>query len=209
MLEDISNNNFIPTQWAYFRSPFPSEFAIRSNTVDTTEPQAYKIYLPLILNAPLFEVDAPSCRWPRTTENFVEITYKWGSDLQIPGSTWRIAFEAALSDWSNLQTNVYYRYSIFSSTVINNYEADDHYGGYAVPHCNGVITSRYDIFGNTFYDHTPNVNHAYAGHETGHGQSLGHISNQGIISLLGYNPDANVYYFPQDTDRDFVNMIYP
>jgi hypothetical protein len=65
------------------------------------------------------------------------------------------------------------------------------------------------IEGNTFYGETTNGYHAYAGHETGHGQSIGHIANSGLIALMGYNPDIEVYFMPQPSDIDFVNQIYP
>jgi hypothetical protein len=80
----------------------------------------------------------------------------------------------------------------------------------ATPYCNGAETSSYLIEGNSFYTYfSSNQYHAYAGHETGHGLSLGGIANQGLIALMGYNPDGNIYFTPQPPDIVFVNQIYP
>jgi hypothetical protein len=65
------------------------------------------------------------------------------------------------------------------------------------------------IEGNIFYDHTTNGFRAYAGHETGHGQSIGHVADTGVIALMGTNPDVETYFTPQPVDIDFVNQIYP
>lgn len=89
------------------------------------------------------------------------------------------------------------------------YFAQVTYGGKATPYCNGAVTSMYLIEGNTFYDHTANGYNAYAGHETGHGQSIGHIDDTGIIALMGNNPDIEIFFKPQFPDIDFVNQIYP
>ena len=94
-------------------------------------------------------------------------------------------------------------------TVFDTYAASDGTGGYAQPYCYGSITTGYDVYGNTYYSRTINGAHAFAGHETGHGQSIGHISNTDIISLMGYNPDIEVYFTPQPPDVNFVNVIYP
>jgi hypothetical protein len=185
--------------------------SLLSATIDEFYPtQNHKVYLPIVLNNyPLIEVDAPPCRWSRTPGGYVAIAYKWGSRLQTPGTSWRVAFEAATSDWTALPTKVYFYYSSNGPTIINTYYANDGYGGYAQPYCNGTVTSRYEIYGNSYYSHTTNEYHAYAGHETGHGQSIGHISNAGVIALMGFNPNPNVYYTPQPSDTNFVNQIYP
>ena len=193
------------------QSSFASELSYSSaSAYPLLQLQNHKVYLPIILsNYPLIEADAPPCRWSRTPGGYVAIAYKQGDRLQTPGSLWRIAFEAAVSDWSGSQTKVYYYYSTNGPTIINTYYANDGYGGYAQPYCNGTVTTQYEIYGNSYYSHTSNEYHAYAGHETGHGQSIGHISNPGVIALLGYNPNPNIYYTPQPSDVNFVNQIYP
>ncbi len=170
----------------------------------------YKVYLPIIMNNyPLIETQAPPCRWSRDSGDYVPIAYKWGDRLQTPGSTWRVAFEAAINDWYYLPTRIIFYESSDGSTTFNTYLADDNYSGYAQPHCDGTVTSGYEAYGNINYDHTTNQYHAIAGHETGHTQSIGHISNPGVIALMGYNPDNNIYFTPLTSDVSFVNQIYP
>jgi hypothetical protein len=183
----------------------------KSLTSSTMQVQNNKVYFPFVIKNPVIisEGDVPPCRWSRTPAGYVAIPYKWGDNLQNPGTSWRIAFEAAISDWTLLPTKVYYYFSVDGPTIFNSYYMDDSRGGQSTPYCNGTTTSRYLIEGNSFYDETTNGYHAYAGHEAGHGQSLGHISNPGLIALMGYNPNNEIYFTPQPPDIDFVNQIYP
>jgi len=172
------------------------------------------LYLPIIVKEyPITESGAPACRWPRNYgSSDISILYKWGSNLQTPGSNWRMAFESGISDWNNATTYIYFYEHPWGIVIFNTYYLNDGLGGYAVPHCNGTITTGYDVYGNLYSDQTGgwtvNIRHAYAGHETGHSQSIGHIVNS-AIALMGTNPDPNVYFIPQPIDINFVNQIYP
>jgi hypothetical protein len=169
--------------------------------------QDHRIYLPLVIKF-VPEVDIPPCRWPHTAGTYTGIAYKWGDRLQTPGTLWRNAFEAAISDWSGSPTKLYFYYSSNGSTIFNTYYADDNYGGYAAITCSGSATVGVDVFGNVFNDPgDDDIRHAYAGHETGHSQSIGHISSD-EIALMGYNPDPSVYFTPQQIDIALVNQIY-
>jgi hypothetical protein len=158
------------------------------------------------------ETDAPPCRWPHTSGSNTYLYYKWGSGLQTPGSLWRNAFETAIYDWAVAPTRVYWNYSSGGSITIQTYWAQDGWSGKAIVYCSGSTTVGYDVYGNVYYDvqlnYTVNQRHAVAGHETGHGQSLGHISGS-TPALLGYNPDPNTYYSPQQPDIDLTNQVYP
>lgn len=189
---------------AIFIMTFSMSFSSSHYTAPGIQNQDPKIYLRLILNKYPFELLAPGCRW-----NNYSIAYKWGPNLQTPGTSWRTAFEAAVVDWNILPAKFYFYYSSSGNVTFQTYSADDHYGGYAVPHCNDKVTIGYDVYGNTYYSHTVNIYHAYAGHETGHSQSIGHLADQSVIALMGYNPDPETYFTPQQSDIDFVNTIYP
>ncbi len=162
---------------------------------------------------PIKESGAPTCRWQRNYgSNDISIFYKWGSNLQTPGGDWRIAFESGISDWNNTHTQISFYEHIWGNVILNTYTLNDGLGGYAVPHCNGTVTTGYDVYGNQYTDQsygwTTNMRHAYAGHETGHSQSIGHIVSS-AIALMGNNPDNNVYFTPQPIDINFVKQIYP
>lgn len=173
--------------------------------------QNVKVFIPVVMKEPLVieEISLPGCRWSRTPGGFIAISYKWGDRLQVPGSSWRSAFEAAANDWTSLSTKAYFYYSPSSLNIFNTYNADDGNGGYAVGYCYGTETSHYEMLGNSYYNRTTNQYRAYANHEVGHGQSIGHIANPGLISIMGYNPDPDTFYRPQYSDVVFVNQIYP
>lgn len=176
-------------------------------TISTSSQQNHMIYLPVVIN-PVPEVDIPPCRWPHNVGNYTSISYKWGNNLQNPGTLWRNSFESAISDWSGVPTKLYFYYSNSGSTVFNTYSMQDGKGGYAAITCNGSTTTGVNVFGNVYYDTgNNNIRHAYAGHETGHAQSIGHISSS-EIALMGYNPDPSIYFTPQQIDIALVNQIY-
>lgn len=155
------------------------------------------------------EVDLIGCRWPHTAGTYTGISYQWGSNLQTPGTPWRNAFEAGISDWNAAPTKLYYYYSSSGAVTIDTYYLDDGYAGKSPSSCNGSTTVGFQVLGNTFYNvATNNQRHAIATHELGHGQSVGHISNL-VVAVMGNNPDGNVYYYPQQADNALINQVYP
>lgn len=173
--------------------------------------QNVKVFIPVLMSEPLVieEENPPGCRWSRTPGGFIAISYKWGDRLQVPGTSWRTAFEAAAYDWTSLSTKVYFYYSSSSLNVFNTYSADDGNGGQAFGYCSGTVTSHYEMLGNVYYSQTTNQYRAYSNHEAGHGQSIDHIANPGLISIMGYNPDPDIFYRPQSADVVFVKQVYP
>lgn len=178
-----------------------------SLAVSASPQQNHRIYLPLVIKS-VPEVDIPPCRWPHNVGTYTGISYKWGNRLQTPGTLWRIAFESAISDWSGAPTKLYFYYSSSGTTIFNTYSMQDGRGGYASIACSGSTTTGVSVFGNVYYDPgNNNIRHAYAGHETGHAQSIGHIACC-EIALMGNNPDPNIYFTPQQIDIALVNQIY-
>ena len=166
--------------------------------------QNFKIYLPLIRNGYPFETNIPACRW-----STYSLVYKWGVNLQNPGTNWRNAFESAVVDWNIAPVKFYFYYSSTGNVAFDTYFMQDNNQGYAVWHCNDTVTTGYEAYGNTFYSHTLNGYHAAAGHETGHTQSIGHVGDPTVIALMGNNPNSEIYFTPQQADINFVNIIYP
>lgn len=177
-----------------------------------TKPQkstnSYVLFLPLIRTS-IIEFDTPSCRWqPIYGSSEISIFYDWGSNLQSSENSWRLAFEAGISDWNITQTKVTFYHHPFENVLINTYSLNDGFAGYAQPFCDGSITTYYEVYGNSYYSQSTNSRHAIAGHEIGHSQAIGHIGNP-EIALMGFNPDNNIYIVPQLIDVMFVNQIYP
>jgi hypothetical protein len=192
---------------AILATTFSMSFLSSHYSTLAVQNQDPKIYLPIVFNKYPFELDAPPCRW-----NNYSIAYKWGSNLQTPGSSWRTAFESAVVDWNVIPTKFYFYYSASGNITMDTYyDQFDGLGGKTIINCdmNTKVTIACDVLGNIYYSHTVNVYHSLAGHETGHSQSIGHVADQSVIALMGHNPNPEIYYTPQQADIDFVNTIYP
>lgn len=149
----------------------------------------------------------PPCRWD-PPGYYVLIHYKWGDNLQYPGSAWRNAFEAAIADWQS-HTKAAFYYTSSGSVTFNTYWADDGAGGHCHMYCNGSVMTGALAEGNLYPVMTQNQRQAYGAHETGHTLGLGHLSQGDGIAIMGYNPDGNVYYTVRQPDIDYINQVYP
>ncbi|MGQ9684123.1 MAG: hypothetical protein ACUVX9_16455 [Anaerolineae bacterium] len=150
----------------------------------------------------------PYCRWYYGGGPF-SIYYHWGSNLQTPGSWWRVAFEQAVADWNSQPIKPSLIYHEQGAVRLNTYWAEDESAGRTSCTCQGGYTSACTSEGNIYHDPgSPDQYRAVAGHELGHSLSVSHISDQ-IIVLLGYNPDNSRYYVPQNGDRFYVNQKHP
>lgn len=180
------------------------------NSTTYAQTASKRFYTPVI-TSPVPESEAPPCRWPQNYAGLVNLQYKWGNGLQTPGTPWRTAFENAASSWSSTNTKVLFSYSASGSITIHTYNLDDSKDGYAIPGCGGDgVPINYNVNANTFYsgNWSSNRRQALAGHELGHSSSIGHIATSTAISLMGTNPNPDVYYTPQPLDITFVNEIY-
>lgn len=180
----------------------------KTGLANDTSQQNYQLYLPHMANS-VTEIDIPACRWPHAPGTYTNLNYRWGSNLQNPGTAWRNAFEAGTSDWNNTIIKFYFVYSGTGSVIFNTYSADDNRAGYTNIACDGSNTTGAQVFGNVFNDPgNNNARRAIAGHETGHSISIGHIVSN-YIALMGNNPDPTIYFIPQPIDVALVNQIYP
>lgn len=185
-----------------------ASFGIETTKTYKHEQQNFTVYLPLVYKS-VPETDSPQCRWNHTPGEWTSIFYKWGSNLQLPGSLYRNAFEASIADWSYLPTKIFFYFSSDGTTIIDTYSMQDNQSGYANITCIGSKTKNIKVYGNLFYEpFNDNIRRAYTGHEIGHAQSIGHILSD-EISLMGHNPDPNIYFTPQQIDIDLIVHIYP
>lgn len=182
-------------------------------------------YMPAVKARIITETQFPICRWLHTSGTIDYRYYKWGSNLQTPGTLYRMAFESSIADWNAVSTKIRFAYSASGNIILNTYTADDGRNGHADPYCSILlITSGYNVWANTKFENTSptaNMRRFLTGHELGHSIGIGHIGvgnepypdktiSKDFISLMGYyNPDWNVYYSPQSVDIDFVNQFYP
>lgn len=171
--------------------------------------QNHNVYLPIVIKS-IPEMDLPSCRWYKPNSSGLGIPYYWGNTLQTPGTPWRIAFETAISDWNFAPTNIYFYYYEDGFVSFNTYSLiEDHLYGFALLNCFDGYTRAVDVFGNLAYDiGNENFRHGTAGHETGHAQSIGHISEIEIALMNKVNIDPYNLFVPQQSDIGLVNQIY-
>lgn len=151
----------------------------------------------------------PCGRWPYASGGTFVVSYAWGNRLQDPGTSWRSAFEAAVNDWNAVSG--YIKYGAGGGrAAFNTYSAQDGRAGVTNWTCQSGQMTYAEVLGNVAYAQSGNTYHAIAGHEAGHGLALGHITDPPpTISLMGYNPDANLYYTPQPPDVQLLNQVYP
>lgn len=177
----------------------------------------YSLFLPLTtISIP--EIDIPPCRWPYYSGQILYISYKWGSNLQTPGTLWRTAFETGLSEWNMTSTPIWYYHNSVSDNSINTYYDETASNrGYAVIHCVEKYTVLVEIFGNAGLDvvdsYTISQRRGIATHELGHGISIGHIPNSHSQDALMYKYTSlsffSTIYVPQAPDILLVSQIYP
>lgn len=190
-----------------------------SYTISSSCYSNYCVYLPIALNYyPVPEIDIPPCRWPFSPNNTLYITYKWGNNLQVPGSTWRNAFESGINSWNYTSTWVWFYFNSGSNNIINvENNPSGNYRGITYQICSGGYTIKVDVLGNLYWDlhdqYTILERRGIATHEIGHATSIGHIPNWYPYTALMYKISPlefyNTIYNPQSPDELLVNQIYP
>lgn len=150
----------------------------------------------------------PPCFWPYTSGVRKTLYYKFGSALSNY-QLWVVAYNSSVSDWNAAQSKVQYTYSSSAASVFDVYNAQDNKAGKTLWYCSGTTMTRADSLGNVFYDngYSANLRRSITGHELGHGISLGHSTVS--PSLMGPNPNPNVYYAPLSDDIAGVNARFP
>jgi hypothetical protein len=160
------------------------------------------------------------CRWPHTPGHNTSVTYKWGSNLQNPGSLWRNAFTFGITAWNSAyypQTGpirLYYSEVQQNEMVtVNTSWSPGYYPGWAAPNvippnCSGL---HYDVFGNSAYTVYSAFN--YVGtHELGHALGIDHIPDlPRVIAVMRQSGpfDQSLFNIPQPADLRLVNQTYP
>lgn len=184
-------------------------FPTVAQSFPSNQGQTNHVYLPLIVRG-IREIDV-ACRWAHQPAITTYVTYKWGDRLQTPGTLYRNAFQSSVTDWNSTSTKMRLSYSSSGNVEFNTYSSQDGRAGVTYRYCDGQLLTSAEVLANIYYEsgRTTNSRRALTGHEMGHGLGLGHIPEDEGIALMGYNPDPNIYYVPQNLDIGLMNQVYP
>jgi hypothetical protein len=136
------------------------------------------------------------------------LTYKWGSNLQSPGSVIRNGFNSAVSDWIATSTPVWLSYNSSSPNTLNSYYLLDssEYGKCTVTYTGSYINYFTAMVNSGNSNITlNNVARSAAGHELGHGLGLDHST---LTAIMNSNRNRTSIYTPQSDDINGINARY-
>lgn len=155
--------------------------------------------------------------WSTQPDGTVPITYRWGNNLQTPGTLWRTAFEQARDDWNTRNTKPrWYFYPSTGAVVLNTYSMQDSANGLMEPpqswywnQTTNQITRCY-LFGNTYYSNSGSrpylQKRSTAGHEMGHCMGVDHSNVADALMRSGRNRE--VIFSPWQDDVNAINAKY-
>ena len=140
----------------------------------------------------------------------ITVTYRWGDRLTQP-SVIKSGYIYALSDWNSMQMRINFSESSTSKNVLNSYTvtSSTEYGYCTSNYNSSTMTYNYFLAyvnsGNTHITES-NVARSVAGHELGHGISLG----EGDVAdtLMDQGRDRTATYRPAQDELDGINTIY-
>lgn len=147
------------------------------------------------------------CHWNNTTPLYV--LYKYGANLQTPGTAWRNAFNAGISNWNTASIEPIFSYDASNSrNTVDTYSAADGNWGNTWWYCNVLYyLDRFDAKGNVYYSMNDQQREEVASHELGHGLGFGHSTVSPSV-MNQYGP-YGTWGVPQQDDINGANAMYP
>lgn len=147
------------------------------------------------------------CHWNNTSP--LNVLYKFGANLQTPGTQWRIAFDNGVSNWNLAPIKPAFLYdSSNSRNTLDTYTAADGNGGYTWWYCNVLYyLDRFDAKGNVNYYPNDQQRVEIASQELGHGLGFGHSTVSPAV--MNVNGPYGTWGVPQQDDIDGANAMYP
>lgn len=148
-----------------------------------------------------------ACHWNNTTP--LNVLYKFGANLQTPGTQWRIAFDNGVSNWNVANIKPSFLYDVNNSrNTLDTYTAADGYWGYTWRYCNPLYyLDRFDAKGNVNYYPNDQERDEVASHELGHGLGFGHSTVSPAV--MNVNGPYGTWGIPQPDDVNGANAMYP
>ena len=150
--------------------------------------------------------DDENCLWAYSSGT-LELEYEWGPDINSHPN-WQTAFEFAVDEWNDLDTNVEWSNSGSADNVFDTYSKKDNQVGYNL----GTCQDGYDgyrvanlTFGNTYYnEYSPHNRGAVASHEVGHAMAMFHSSYNTHVMFQICCPQSG----PTSNDEGALNALY-
>lgn len=135
-------------------------------------------------------------------------SFKWGSNIQISGSTVRTAWETAIEDWDEA-CSAYFYYASLSESTLDSQHIDDseHYGDMEVYAPSGSVHYFHGYINawNTNISRS-NVARSTANHELGH--VLGLADLRSGVAIMNQRRERTSIYVPQNDDLAGIEEIY-
>lgn len=147
------------------------------------------------------------CWWNNTTPLYV--LYKFGANLQTPGTQWRDAFNEGVANWNLAPIKPIFSYDATNSrNTLDTYTATDGFWGYTWWYCNIVRKmDRFDAKGNVAYSPNAQQRTEVASQELGHGLGMGHSTVSPAV--MHRDGPYGTWGVPQQDDINGQNAMYP
>ncbi|SFE87446.1 Matrixin [Paenibacillus algorifonticola] len=151
--------------------------------------------------------------WSKTNGNTYNVSVKYATT----NTTYRAAFDSAVSDWNSSQSKIKFNLSALNVSSLNKVGTQD----VDNPSLYGVCitypisgTAKISYFTADLNIGNPNVvnysktRRSTAGHELGHALGLDHVSVL-VTAIMNSSRDRETVYTPQTDDINGVNALYP
>ncbi|MBI4311737.1 MAG: matrixin family metalloprotease [Chloroflexi bacterium] len=160
------------------------------------------------------------CHVPDVWTTQIIAWYDWGTNLQTPGTAWRIAWETAMSDWNSANTTKTVNIYGFPSepNTINSIWDEENgswYGAFAFDDNPCVSSSPHhytdwfllnNVYTTLYFSATER--RSVANHELGHLLGLWENNSPGYNAIMDQNRDRSSIYVAQTDDINGVNSIH-
>ncbi|WP_338555307.1 M57 family metalloprotease [Paenibacillus sp. KS-LC4] len=167
----------------------------------------------LIFTSTAFAFTFTGHKWPKSVNSTYNVYVKYATT----NTTYKAAFDTAVSDWNSAQSKIKFNLSAlntstFSTVGTQNVDDPSMYGACITYVSPGTTSTSYftaDInIGNPSVVNFPQTRRSTTGHELGHALGLGH-SSAPVTAIMNSSRNRENVYLPQTDDKNGINTLYP